>query len=62
VTEYAPPAYVRANQQLRALARRPQPCLLCQQWTDTVLYAAGPHCPPCAASRGLQPLPQEVQA
>jgi hypothetical protein len=62
MSEYQVPQHVRANQQLRALARRPQPCLLCKQWTDTVLYAAGPHCPPCAASRGLQAAAQEVQA
>jgi hypothetical protein len=62
MTDYQVPQHVQRNQQLRALARRPQPCLLCQQWTDTVLYAAGPHCPPCAASRGLQPVVQEVQA
>jgi hypothetical protein len=61
MTDYQVPQHVQRNQQLRALARRPQPCLLCKQWTDTVLYAAGPHCPTCAANRGLQPVAQEVQ-
>jgi hypothetical protein len=61
MSTYQPPASVRANQHARALARRPQPCMLCQQWTKTVLYAAGWHCPPCAASRGLQPVAQEAR-
>lgn len=54
--DYPVPASVRDNQQIRARARRPKPCLLCQEWTHTVLYASGWHCPPCAANRGLQPV------
>lgn len=56
MSAYQVPASVRENQQLRARARRPKPCLLCQEWTHTVLYASGWHCPPCAARRGLQPV------
>lgn len=54
--EYTVPASVRENQQRRATARRPQPCLLCQQWTKTVLYPSGWHCAPCAQQRGLSPV------
>jgi hypothetical protein len=57
---FAVPDIVRANQQIRALARRPQPCMLCGAWTKTHLWPAGWHCPPCANSRGLQPVAEEV--
>lgn len=53
---YEPPARVRDNQQRRAVARRPKPCLLCQQWVKTVLYPCGWHCESCAEQRGLQPV------
>jgi hypothetical protein len=56
VPDYPVPQSVVRNQHARALARRPQPCMLCGAWTKTHLWAAGWHCPPCAASRGLQPV------
>jgi hypothetical protein len=59
---YTPPAYVEQSRQRRALARRPQPCMLCGEWTKTVLYPCGWHCEACAAKRGLQPVAAEVTA
>lgn len=50
------PDSVRENQQLRARARRPQPCGACQEWTTTVLYPCGWRCATCADTAGLTPV------
>lgn len=59
MTPYDVPKSVRANQQTRALARRPQPCgggigrgLVCEQY-PTVLYPCGWRCARCAQATGL---------
>lgn len=59
MNEFDLPQSVRANQQRRALARRPQPCgagigrgLTCEKY-GTHLYPCGWRCPDCAVATGL---------
>jgi hypothetical protein len=59
---FQPPQYVERNRHARALARRPQPCMICAAWTKTALYPCGWHCVSCAASRGLQPVAEAVSS
>ncbi len=67
MTTYPVPASVQQNQQLRALARRPQPCgegigrgLTCGHF-PTFLYCAGWLCAEHATGRGY-PLPNQGAA
>lgn len=63
--DFAVPASVVANQQTRALARRPMPCgegvgrgLTCNRY-PAVLYPRGHRCGPCAQRAGLQSIATE---
>lgn len=56
MSTYAIPQSVVERQQIRARARRPQPCGQCREWTRTVLYMCGWRCEACAERAGLTPV------